>query len=101
MRPFFDKENDKFKGENILEEFNNLFPNVIIYESYFEDVIDDLIDLGLDVDSFYDERNKMFTPLFIKFKNGWINDTSKNHCYCPQTLTKFIFDLYPEYIPSE
>jgi|688.fasta_scaffold72366_2 hypothetical protein len=101
LRPFFDKENDKFKGENILEEFNNLFPNVIIYESYFEDVIDDLIDLGLDVDSFYDERNKMFTPLFIKFKNGWINDTSKNHCYCPQTLTEFIFDLYPEYIPSE
>ena len=54
-----------------------------------------------DVDSFYDERNKMFTPLFIKFKNGWINDTSKNHCYCPRTLTEFIFDLYPEYIPSE
>ena len=30
LRPFFDKENDKFKGENILEEFNNLFPMILL-----------------------------------------------------------------------
>ena len=44
-----------------------MFPNVKFYESYFEDVIDDLIDLEIDVDIYYDEKLKMFTPLFLKF----------------------------------
>ncbi len=101
LRPFFDKEKDRVKAGNLLEEFNNMFPDVKFYESYFEDVIDDLIDLEIDVDIYYDEKLKMFTPLFLKFNKGWIEDNSRNHCYCPQVLTKFIFDLYPESIPSE
>jgi len=101
LRPFFDKEKDIYKVDNVLEEFNNIFPNVSFYESYLEDVMDDLIDIGVDVDSLYDSRIKMYTPLFLKFDKGWVNDSSKNSCYCPQTLTKFIFELYPELIPTE
>jgi hypothetical protein len=99
LRPFFDKDKDRFKS-NLLEEFDKTFPDVTFYESYFEDVIDDLIDLGIDVEIYYDDKLKMFTPLFLKFNKGWVEDTSKNHCYCPQVLTKFIFDLHPELIPT-
>jgi hypothetical protein len=100
LRPFFDREKDRIKS-NLLEEFDKVFPSVVFYESYFEDVIDDLIDLGIDVEIYYDEKLKTFTPLFLKFNKGWIEDNSRNHCYCPQVLTKFIFDLHPELIPTE
>lgn len=100
LRPFFDREKDRIKS-NLLEEFDKVFPSVVFYESYFEDVIDDLLDLGIDVEIYYDEKLKSFTPLFLKFNKGWIEDNSRNHCYCPQVLTKFIFDLHPELIPTE
>jgi hypothetical protein len=97
LKPFFDKKMD----ENVIYEFEKLFPNIVIYESYIQDVIDDLIEIGVDVDNLYEPKTNEYQSLIIKFEKSWISETSRTRCFCPQTLTKYIFDLYPEYIPTE
>jgi hypothetical protein len=97
IKPFFDKKHD----ENILEEFNKVFPDAVIYESYVQDVIDDLIGFEFDVDDWWDDKRKYFQSVIIKFDKGWVSETSRTSCFCPRTITKYIFDLYPQYIPQE
>ena len=78
------------------------FPNVTFVETMYNEVIDELIEMGyqpyLDVEKggLKDNKSGIFFPIFIGFDKGWKKLDSVGKCYCMETLSEILFELYPE-----
>jgi hypothetical protein len=82
-------------SDSSLEIFQELFPKLVIFEGYIDELYDEIIQFNLPKnDLFYQGSLK---PLIITFEKGWIKTTSLNKCYCYETLTEMIKGLHPEF----
>lgn len=81
--------------ENSIETYSEMFPNLKIFEGYFDELYDEVIQFNLPKSDLY--YNGSLKPLIITFENGWLKNTSINKCYCFETLTDLINDLHPEF----
>jgi len=79
------------------------------FESYTEDSIDFLIDMGFDgkqlwaphkYKNWYVDRNSYFSPLVIGFKRKRIITSTfeKGNCYCHEGIIGIIGKLNPEFL---
>lgn len=84
-----------------LEAFNEIFPEVIFAESKITEVIDTLHGFNISLSDLWDDNSKEYRPIIISIDKGWISSTSYGKCYCSETLTEMIFDVYPELIPKQ
>lgn len=80
----------------------NDFPNIVFVESMFDEVRDELHGLGYDLYSdenkigLWDSDNEHHKPVIIGFDRGWKKVDSVGKCYCLETLTDILFEIYPE-----
>lgn len=83
--------------------------NIPYFESYTEDSIDFLIDMGFDgqllwnpqnLKQIYIDKKYYFSPIIIGFKrNKNITSTfEKGNCYCPEGIIELIGKLNPEFL---
>ena len=83
--------------------------NVPYFESYTEDSIDFLIDMGFDgkllwnpqkYTDFYTDKKYYFSPIIIGFKRNKIITSTfeKGNCYCTEGIIELIGKLNPEFL---
>ena len=71
--------------------------NITIYESFVEDSIDFLLNLGYKSEQIYQPKCSCFGPKFIGFKNGLkvAGTASEVKCYCTEGITEVIYLTNP------
>lgn len=90
------------KPDSTIGNIINEFPNIIFVESMLNEVKDDLHGLGYYLYSddehigLWDSHNKHQKPVIIGFDKGWKKVDSVGKCYCLETLTDIMFEIYPE-----
>lgn len=78
------------------------FPNITFVESMYDEVIDELIEMGYQTNlhtsdgGLWDNFNKILVPLIIGFDKGWKKVDSIGKCYCTETLTDIMFEVFPK-----
>ena len=78
------------------------FPNITFVESMYDEVIDELIEMGYQTNlhtsdgGLWDDYNKILVPLIIGFDKGWKKVDSIGECYCTETLTDIMFEVFPD-----
>ena len=78
------------------------FPQVTFVESMYDEVIEELTEMGYQssVPSYegglWDVNNEILIPLFIGMSKGWKKVDSIGKCYCTESLTDIMFEIYPE-----
>ena len=83
-------------------EFQKLFPEMVFVESMYSEVKEEVSELGyslfVDVsdNGLWDTNNNHFKPLIVGFDKGWKKADSLGKCYCLETLSDIIFEIYPE-----
>jgi hypothetical protein len=83
-------------------DFQELFPEIVFVESMYSEVLEEVLELGYsmgkDVIEFglWDSYNDILKPLIVGFDKGWKKVDSLGKCYCLETLTDIIFEIYPE-----
>lgn len=89
------------KSTRLVEAFSEVFPNVVFAESIISEVRETLHGFNISLDDLWDEGSKNYRPIIISIEKGWIKSTSYGKCYCDETFTEMIFDVYPELIPKQ
>ena len=81
-------------GENyaVMESF----PSVTYVETFHSQAYDLVSHFGISHDDLWDGKNKIFRPLIISVKDGWIVKSSYGMCYCVETYIDIIYTIYPE-----
>lgn len=74
----------------------NTFSGVTYVETYHHESYDLVNNFGFSYEDLWDEGNKIFRPLIISVKNGWIVKSSYGECYCTETYMDIIHSIYPE-----
>ena len=98
IRPIFDFDETHYKVSNSLIPLLEVF-NVPYFETYIEDSIDFLVDLGVPLDSLYLREVEWFKPFFLTFnRKRMVNSTYNGFCYCPEGITKLLIDLNPDIV---
>ena len=97
----------KHKTKNQIVEFLDLFP-IQLYESYTEENVDFLMDLGIHHKNIYNpevfikqnvlKKNHHYFPIVILFKGWKLLDTTLNHCYCIEGITKMLINNAPKFV---
>ena len=83
--------------------------NIPYFESYTEDSMDFLMDMGFDgkllwnpqkYTDFYTDKKYYFSPIIIGFKRNKIITSTfeKGNCYCPEGIIELIGKLNPEFL---
>ena len=72
------------------------FSGATFIETYHSESYDLVNHFGISYDDLWDEENKIFRPIIISVKNGWIVMSSYGSCYCTETYTDIIYSIYPE-----
>lgn len=89
-----------------IEESRNIpeviktFPNVIFVESLYDEVLDELIEMGYSNGDLWDDNNGHHLPIIVGMDKGWKKIDSLGKCYCIETLSDIIFQIYPEELNS-
>lgn len=96
IKPTWSEESDR-----LLEAFDEVFPDVVFAESKLSEIRETLHGFNISLDDLWDEQSKNYRPIIISIDKGWISSTSYGKCYCSETLTEMIFDIYPELIPKQ
>jgi len=110
MWSIFEKRNTSSKGNQ--ENLMNLILNQIdipYYESYTEDSIDFLMDMGLHGELLWaprkfkqigSDRKLNFNPVVIGFKRNKkiVSTLDKGYCYCHEGVIEVIGKLNPEFL---
>ena len=96
IKPTWSEESDR-----LLEAFGEVFPDVVFAESKLSEIRETLHGFNISLDDLWDEQSKNYRPIIISIDKGWIKSTSYGKCYCDETLTEMIFDIYPELIPKQ
>jgi hypothetical protein len=99
IRPSWDP---LFEGvSTALQTLDEMYPDVVILESFVEDCVDKLLEFGID---FQELRSNDFDqelrPIMMSFDKGWLKETSTGKCYCLETLTELIMSIYPNLFPG-
>jgi hypothetical protein len=82
-------------------EFQEIFPEMVFVESMIDEVKEEVFELGynLNLDSteggLWDGNNDHFRPIIIGFDKGWKKVDSRYKCYCLETLSEILFEIYP------
>ena len=71
--------------------------NITIYESFTDESVDFLLNLGYKSDSIYQPKCGCFAPKFIGFKNGLkvAGIHAEVGCYCTEGITEVIYLTNP------
>lgn len=79
-----------------LDEIANEF-GLTIYESYVEDAINFLVDLGYQTSVLYNPKCKCHGPKFVGFRKGKIiaGTAFPNICYCTEGIVEVIYLTNP------
>lgn len=79
-----------------LDEIANEF-GLTIYESYVEDAIDFLVDLGYQTSVLYNTKCKCHGPKFVGFRKGKIiaGTAFPTICYCTEGIVEVIYLTNP------
>ena len=98
IRPIFDFDETHYKSPNFLIPLLEVF-NVPYFETYIEDSIDFLSNLGVPLDSLYLREVEWFKPFMITFnRKRMVNSTYNGFCYCPEGITELLIDLNPDIV---
>ena len=98
IRPIFDFDETYYKSPNFLIPLLEVF-NVPYFETYIEDSLDFLSDLGVPLDSLYLREVEWFKPFMITFnRKRMVNSTYNGFCYCPEGITELLIDLNPDIV---
>jgi hypothetical protein len=98
IRPIFDFDETHYKSPNFLIPLLEVF-NVPYFETYIEDSIDFLSNLGVPLDSLYLREVEWFKPFILSFnRKRMVNSTYNGFCYCPEGITKLLIDLNPDIV---
>lgn len=94
---------DEVKESNPLPTIlNNV--DIPYYESYTEDSIDFLMDLGIDHKKLFTpshkpmKRTQKFAAIIIGFKKFTKVSSTFDHCYCLEGVVSVLNDLHPKFI---
>ena len=89
---FYDKT-EKYKLKTILD-----MVDIPFFESYTEDSVDFLINLGFSAKKFW-SGGKEFAPIMIGFnKNRKVTSTQDGICYCTEGIIDIVYQLNPKFI---
>ena len=89
---FYDKT-EKYKLKTILD-----MVDIPFFESYTEDSVDFLINLGFSANKFW-SGGKEFAPIMIGFnKNRKVTSTQDGICYCTEGIIDIVYQLNPKFI---
>lgn len=98
IRPIFDFDETYYKSPNFLIPLLEVF-NLPYFETYIEDSIDFLSNLGVPLDSLYLREVEWFKPFMITFnRKRMVNSTYNGFCYCPEGITELLIDLNPDIV---
>lgn len=86
-----------FGRGNSLEVMRQML-GVTIFQSFTEDSIDFLVNLGLP--SIKIKHDKSFVPSFFGFKRRRMVDSTINRCYCEGGITDVIYNTNSKYFES-
>jgi hypothetical protein len=85
--------------------FNSI--DIPYFESYTEESVDFLLDLGFkenflyqrsSKDGLYKTKEQKFSPLFIAFNRFIMVGSSPQKCYCSDYLVELIMEINPKFI---
>lgn len=86
-----------YQEGNSLDEFKKLL-GIKIFQSYTEESVDFLIDMGFNQKRIWDKG--VYNPLFLGFNRLRLVDSTRNHCYCREGVSKIIFKTNPNFFES-
>lgn len=99
--------NPKYKIKNHLLELLEIFP-IRLYESYTEDSVDFLMNLGIHHENIFIRKflknskhlrkEQYYNPHIFLFKGSKLLDSTLNHCYCVEGVTKMLIDNAPKFV---
>ena len=99
---------DKSPNDAKINQIKYLLENIEIpyFESYVEDSMDFLMDLGLSPFFLYKpiihneslEKSRKYSPLFLGFNKFKLIGGSYQVCYCPEYFIELVAKLNPDYI---
>ena len=93
IQPYFDDKTEKYKLKTILD-----MVDIPFFESYTEDSVDFLINLGFSAKKFWLGK-KEFAPIMIGFnKNRKVTSTQDRICYCTEGIIDIVYQLNPKFI---
>jgi hypothetical protein len=93
IQPYFDDKTEKYKLKTILD-----MVDIPFFESYTEDSVDFLINLGFSAKKFW-SGGKEFSPIMIGFnKNRKVTSTQDGICYCTEGIIDIVYQLNPKFI---
>lgn len=93
IQPYFDDKTEKYKLKTILD-----MVDIPFFESYTEDSVDFLINLGFSAKKFW-SGGKEFDPIMIGFnKNRKVTSTKDGICYCTEGIIDIVYQLNPKFI---
>ena len=93
IQPYFDDKTEKYKLKTILD-----MVDIPFFESYTEDSVDFLINLGFSAKKFW-SGGKEFAPIMIGFnKNRKVTSTQDGICYCTEGIIDIVYQLNPKFI---
>jgi hypothetical protein len=73
--------------------------NIPYFESYVDDSIDFLINLGMPGKNLWIPETKEFNPIILAFnKRRKVTSTFEGYCHCMEGVLDMIYLLNPEYI---
>jgi hypothetical protein len=93
---YFEKEGF-MKGHQLKGILDKI--DIPYFESYVDDNIDFLINLGMSGQKLWIPESKEFNPIMLSFnKRRKISSTFEGHCMCMQGVLDMIYELNPQYI---
>lgn len=104
---YFDEHENPMTINATKEVFDKI--DIPYFESYTEDSVDFLMDLGFPIDSIYkpiynnpiakfSTRNFWYNPIIVSFNKFKMVNSTKKVCYCVEGLIEIIMELNPEYV---
>lgn len=90
------------KPYSVITQLLEEFPKVTIIESMYDEVIEELSEMGYQrsvptyLGGLWDANNKILTPIIVGISQGWKKVDSIGKCYCTETLTDIMFEVFPD-----
>jgi hypothetical protein len=95
IRPSWDPLHEGIPTE--LQLLDEMYPEVVIFESFVEDSVDKILEFGVDFSEIRsNDFDQELRPIMMSFDKGWLKETSTGKCYCTETLMELIISIYPE-----
>lgn len=89
------------KSGGTINEINELYPDIVIFESIVDEELEFLDDLGFDHNMIWSKNHHR--AFMINLDEYAVKRHSIGMCHCTETFVDFVVDLFPELFepPSE